>query len=70
MKHILFLSFLCVTYFSIGQQQENKSPNSTTQEPLQKQQVSKINKIEKRVDRTRQKETPSPITKEESIKKD
>lgn len=67
MKHFLFLSFLGLTYFSIGQTQETTQKNVDPQ-PIQQQKISKVSKIDKRVKPVRSKEQEIPLRNNEVIK--
>lgn len=69
MKQTLFLAFLCLSSISIGQVQETTSQEITNPQ-VQKQHISKTNKIDKRVKPIRAKKIESPIKNEELIKKD
>lgn len=60
MKNFLFLCSICISFLSIGQVQE-QNPNNTieSQNPKKEtQKVSKISRINKRVDATRTKKVP------------
>lgn len=68
MKNSLFLFFLGMSTFSFGQTQETTIQKSIEPQVVQQQQVSKINKIDKRITPIRKKESEVPVKKEESIK--
>lgn len=68
MKNYLFLSFLSLSTFSIGQTQETTVQKSVDPQPIQQQRISKINKIDKRVQPVRSKEVEAPVRKVEAIK--
>jgi len=70
MKNFLFLCFVGASSISFGQQQQNNPVQSESPSQIEKQQVSKISKIEKRVKPIRSKEAEKPAKKEESVKKD
>lgn len=57
-----------MSLFSNGQTQESTTQKSIEPQPVQQQQVSKINKIDKRITPIRRKGTEVPARKEESIK--
>lgn len=65
MKNFLFLSSLCISFLSIGQAQEQKATNQkeTSNPPVEVQKVSKVNKINKRIDTKRAKKVSPESTK-------
>lgn len=67
MKNFLFLGFLGLSYFSIGQTQETTLKNVDPQ-PIQQQKISKVSKIDKRVQPVRSKEKEIPLKNNEAIK--
>lgn len=67
MKTFLFLGFLSLSYFSIGQTQETAQKNVDPL-PLKQQKISKVSKIDKRVKPIRSKETDIPLRNNEAIK--
>lgn len=70
MKKFLFLCFFAVSYFSIGQVNNTTTNTEPVTGPVQKQQISKVNKIDKRIKPVRAKRSATPATNKELIKKD
>lgn len=68
MNNFLFLFFIGMSSFSFGQTQESTTQKRVEPQPMQQQQVSRENKINKRITVIRKKETEIPVRKEESIK--
>lgn len=68
MNNFLFLFFIGMSSFSFGQTQESTTLKRVEPQPMQQQQVSRENKINKRITVIRKKETEIPVRKEESIK--
>lgn len=66
MKNFLFLGFLGLSYFSLGQTQETLQKNVDPQ-PIQ-QKISKVNKIDKRVKPIRTKDKEIPLKNNEAVK--
>lgn len=68
MKNFLFPVFILLSYFSTGQQLEATQINEPAK--VEKQQISKESKINKRVKIVRTKEEEVPQKVQEPIKKD